>query len=48
MATCVGLPDFVKGSTSVLISGIPTARLGEITAQVILFVVGCPTIMIRG
>ena len=47
MLTCVGPPDvIVTGSTHVLISGSPAARLGDSTAHGGVIVSGCPTVLI--
>jgi uncharacterized Zn-binding protein involved in type VI secretion len=49
MATCVGTPDIiVKGSVTVLIGGLPAARLGDLTAHGGSIVMGCPTVLIGG
>ena len=49
MATCVGPPDvIVKGSFTVLIQGLPAARLGDMTAHGGTIVAGCPTVLIGG
>jgi uncharacterized Zn-binding protein involved in type VI secretion len=49
MATCVGPPDIiVKGSFTVLIGGLPAARLGDMTAHGGSIVMGCPTVLIGG
>jgi uncharacterized Zn-binding protein involved in type VI secretion len=47
MATCVGPPDvIVMGSFTVLVSGLPAARLGDLTAHGGTIVVGLPTVLI--
>jgi len=47
MATCVGPPDVIAmGSVTVLIGGMPAARLGDTTAHGGAIVVGLPTVMI--
>lgn len=47
MALCVGPPDvIVKGSTSVIIGGVPAARMGDQTAHGGVIVMGCPTVLI--
>lgn len=47
MATCVGPPDsIVMGSMSVLINGMPSARLGDTTAHGGNIVMGCPTVLV--
>ena len=49
MCTCVGPPDaIVKGSTSVLIGGLPAVRLGDQTAHGGVIVMGLPTVEIGG
>lgn len=49
MALCVGPPDsIVKGSTSVLIMGLPAARLGDTCAHGGAIVMGFPTVEIGG
>jgi uncharacterized Zn-binding protein involved in type VI secretion len=46
MATCVGPPDVIAlGSFTVLISGQPAARLGDMTAHGGVIVVGAPTVL---
>jgi uncharacterized Zn-binding protein involved in type VI secretion len=47
MATCVGPPDvIVLGSFTVLVSGLPAARLGDLTAHGGTIVLGLPTVLI--
>ncbi|GEK08135.1 PAAR domain-containing protein [Pseudoalteromonas sp. McH1-7] len=47
IAVCVGPPDtIVKGSTSVLISGRPAARMGDTTSHGGNIVLGMPTVLI--
>lgn len=47
IAVCVGPPDpIVLGASTVLISFVPAARLGDQTAHGGVIVVGCPTVMI--
>ncbi len=49
MLVCVGPPDsIVKGSATVMICGMPAARMGDSTAHGGTIVVGCPTVMIGG
>jgi uncharacterized Zn-binding protein involved in type VI secretion len=49
MATCVGPPDvIVKGSMTVLISGQPAARMGDMTAHGGNIILGLPTVLIGG
>lgn len=47
MATCAGPPDvIVLGSFTVLVSGLPAARLGDMTAHGGSIVLGLPTVLI--
>jgi len=47
MATCVGPPDIiVLGSFTVLVGGLPAARLGDTTAHGGKIVLGMPTVLI--
>jgi uncharacterized Zn-binding protein involved in type VI secretion len=47
MAVCVGPPDVIAlGSFTVLIGGMPAARLGDMTAHGGALVIGCPTVLI--
>ena len=47
MATCVGPPDVIAlGSFTVLVSGLPAARLGDLTAHGGTIVLGLPTVLI--
>lgn len=49
LATCVGPPDTIAmGSTSVLIGGLPAARMGDTTAHGGVITLGLPTVMIGG
>lgn len=49
IATCVGPPDsIVKGSATVMIGGMPAARVGDTTAHGGSIVMGCPTVIIGG
>lgn len=49
MCTCVGPPDsIVKGSATVMIGGLPAARMGDSTAHGGVIVTGAPTVMIGG
>ncbi|WP_293905377.1 PAAR domain-containing protein [Phenylobacterium sp.] len=49
LAICVGPPDsLVKGSATVLISGRPAVRVGDITAHGGNIVMGCLNVMIGG
>lgn len=46
---CVSPPDtVVKGSATVMICGMPAARMGDTTAHGGNIVPGCPTVMIGG
>jgi uncharacterized Zn-binding protein involved in type VI secretion len=47
MAVCVGPPDVIAlGSFTVVIGGMPAARMGDMTAHGGVIVMGCPTVMI--
>ena len=47
MCVCVGPPDTIAmGSTTVLIGGLPAARMGDSTAHGGTIVIGCPTVLI--
>jgi uncharacterized Zn-binding protein involved in type VI secretion len=49
MCTCVGPPDVIaKGSMTVMIGGMPAARMGDNTAHGGVIVMGLPTVMIGG
>jgi uncharacterized Zn-binding protein involved in type VI secretion len=49
MCTCVGPPDvIVKASATVLVCGLPAARLGDMTAHGGNIVAGLPTVLIGG
>ncbi len=49
MLVCVGPPDaIVKGSSSVMIGGVPAARMGDSTAHGGSIVLGDPTVIIGG
>jgi uncharacterized Zn-binding protein involved in type VI secretion len=49
MCVCVGPPDVVvKGSMTVLLSGLPAARMGDNTAHGGVIVMGAPTVLIGG
>ncbi|MGL4419891.1 MAG: PAAR domain-containing protein, partial [Gemmataceae bacterium] len=44
---CVGPPDvIVKGSMTVMIGGLPAARMGDMTAHGGVIVMGFPTVLI--
>jgi uncharacterized Zn-binding protein involved in type VI secretion len=46
---CVGPPDMIAmGSTTVLVGGLPAARLGDMTAHGGSVVSGAPTVLIGG
>ncbi len=49
MCVCVGPPDsIVKGSMTVMVGGMPAARIGDLTAHGGSIVVGAPTVIIGG
>ena len=49
MCVCVGPPDVIlKGSMSVLIGGLPAARMGDSTVHGGVIVTGAPTVIIGG
>jgi uncharacterized Zn-binding protein involved in type VI secretion len=49
MLTCAGPLDVIAvGSSTVLVSGQPAARLGDQTAHGGVIVLGCPTVIIGG
>lgn len=49
IAICVGPPDVIaKGSSTVLVCGLPAARLGDMTAHGGTIVTGCFTVLIGG
>jgi uncharacterized Zn-binding protein involved in type VI secretion len=49
MAVCVGPPDvIVKGSMTVLVGGLPAARIADMTAHGGVIVMGFPTVLIGG
>jgi len=49
MCTCVGPPDVIaKASATVLVCGLPAARLGDMTAHGGNIVAGLPTVLIGG
>jgi uncharacterized Zn-binding protein involved in type VI secretion len=49
MCVCLGPPDtIVNGSTTVLISGRPAARMGDTTAHGGSIVLGAQTVIIGG
>ena len=49
MLVCTGPPDtIIKGSATVMIGGMPAARMGDTTAHGGTIVAGCPTVIIGG
>jgi uncharacterized Zn-binding protein involved in type VI secretion len=48
MAFCAGGPDVIgpMGSVTVLIGGLPAARMGDMTVHGGVIVMGLPTVMI--
>jgi uncharacterized Zn-binding protein involved in type VI secretion len=47
MCVCVGPPDMiVKGSATVLVGGLPAARIGDTTVHGGTIVMGFPTVLI--
>ena len=49
LALCVGPPDMIiKGSMTVLVQGLPAARLGDLTVHGGVIVMGLPTVLIGG
>ena len=49
MCVCVGPPDsIVKGSGTVIVGGMPAARIGDMTAHGGVIVLGAPTVIIGG
>jgi uncharacterized Zn-binding protein involved in type VI secretion len=47
MLTCVGPPDVIAvGSFTVIVSGQPAARLGDMTAHGGAIIIGLPTVLI--
>lgn len=49
MCVCVGPPDvIVKGSATVMICGLPAARMGDTTAHGGTVAAGAPNVMIGG
>jgi uncharacterized Zn-binding protein involved in type VI secretion len=47
MCVCVGPPDSIAmGSGTVMINGMPAARMGDSTAHGGTVVMGCPTVQI--
>jgi uncharacterized Zn-binding protein involved in type VI secretion len=49
MCVCVGPPDsIVKGSGTVMIKGMPAARMGDMTAHGGAIVLGYPMVNIGG
>jgi uncharacterized Zn-binding protein involved in type VI secretion len=49
MALCVGPPDTIAmGSSTVMIGGLPAARMGDTTSHGGSIALGLPTVMIGG
>jgi len=49
ICTCTGPPDIImKGSATVLIGGLPAARVGDTTAHGGKIMMGSPTVIIGG
>lgn len=49
MCVCVGPPDMiVKGSATVMVGGLPAARIGDNTAHGGVIILGAFTVMIGG
>jgi uncharacterized Zn-binding protein involved in type VI secretion len=49
MLICTGPPDTVLlGSATVLIGGVPAARMGDSSAHGGSLILGCPTVLIGG
>ena len=49
MCVCVGPPDvIVKASMTVLMQGLPAARMGDMTAHGGSIVLGAPTVLVGG
>jgi uncharacterized Zn-binding protein involved in type VI secretion len=47
MLVCVGPPDVIAlGSFTVLVCGLPAARMGDMTAHGGVIVIGLPTVLI--
>lgn len=47
MCVCVGPPDVIAmGSFTVLVGGLPAARMGDLTAHGGTIVIGAPTVLI--
>jgi len=45
--TCVGPPDVImKGAVTVLVSNMPAARMGDMTAHGGVIILGCPRVLI--
>jgi uncharacterized Zn-binding protein involved in type VI secretion len=48
LAVCVGPPDVIAlGSFTVLIGGMPAARMGDLTAHGGVIAMGMPTVLIN-
>ena len=49
MCVCIGPPDSIEmGSTTVLLSNKPAARMGDSTAHGGKIILGCPTVLVGG
>jgi len=49
VAICVGLPEVIsKAAMTVLVGGLPAARIGDMTAHGGVIVTGLPTVLIGG
>jgi uncharacterized Zn-binding protein involved in type VI secretion len=49
LCVCVGPPDTIAmGSSTVLVGGMPAARMGDLTAHGGSIVMGAPTVIIGG
>ncbi len=49
IAVCTGPTEMIaKGSATVMIGGLPAARMGDNTVHGVVIVMGCVTVMIGG
>jgi len=49
MGICVGPPcNVIKGSATVMVGGMPAARMGDSTSHGGVIVLGCMTVLIGG
>jgi uncharacterized Zn-binding protein involved in type VI secretion len=49
MGICVGPPcTVIKGSATVMVGGLPAARMGDSTSHGGVITLGCPTVLIGG